>query len=471
MKITLPSLFALSLAVGGLSLAGCTVKKVTEVKGASPAISSATPSVAFRGRTLDVHLAGSGTAWDATTKVAFGTGITVNKITVASTAAIVANITIANDATLGLHDISVTDGANSEPYSMAFTIDSAISTKITGTVAQGSIVFFTITNNAKDTPFDDTSSGDGLFSPKKFTNIVLSGTDGIEFQVSDVTPRKITGLALISTTAAAGALDIDVKSGPTDGTGTVDDSKQLAAGTIAARTPAALTDGTTATLTEAGASMIYSFTPKAVGDRLSFATSDTGGVSQIIVFSPTVAIKDVVASGASGASGGPAVYSATSTEPVYVLVYDGSLAGGVSASLTASDTTFAVQAGGEGNDTLNNTFTGAIAITTPPAKLSGASLSSVDDVDYYKIMVPAGKVIHVQTIPGDAKTDTVITFYGTDGQTMIGTETDKANHEDATSASLPGAGTYYFAISYSQNSQATPYAVGNSHYDLLVDLE
>ena len=469
MKITLPSLIALSLAVGGLSLSGCTTKK--EVNSVSPAISGATPSVAYRGRTLDVHLAGSGTAWDASTKVAFGTGITVNKITVASTAAIIANVTIADDATLGAHDITVTDGVHAEPYTMAFSVDSPIKTTLTGTVAQGSVVFFTITNNVKDTPFDDTSTGDGLFSAKKFTNVALSGPAGVSFQVSDVTPSKISGLALIDTAAAAGPLDIDVKSGPADGTGTVDDSKQLAAGTIAARTPAALTDGTTATLTEAGASMIYTFTPKAVGDKLSFGTSDSGDATQIVVFSPGVTFDGIVANGSSGSMGGPAVFNATSTAPVYVLVYDGSLMGGVSATLTASDITYVPQAGGEGSDTTNNAFAGAVAITAPPAKIVGASLSSADDVDYYKVTVPAGKVIHVQTVPGDAKTDTFITFYGSDGTTVLDTSSDQGNHEDATSPALPGAGTYYFAVSYSQASNATPWAAGNSKYDLLVDLE
>ena len=137
--------------------------------------------------------------------------------------------------------------------------------------------------------------------------------------------------------------------------------------------------------------MIYSFTPKAAGDRLTFSTSDTGSASQILVFSPAVSIMDIVANGASGAQGGPAVFTATSAAPVYVLVYDGLLAGSVSASLSVTDTSYTVQAGGEGNDTANNTFAGAVTITTPPAKLTGMTLSSESDVDYYKVTVPAAR--------------------------------------------------------------------------------
>lgn len=476
MRKTLPSFFALSLALGGLSLAGCTTKKVTEVTGSTitPAVASVSPETSYRGRTLDVQLTGSGTAWDASTTIAFGAGVTVNKITIASPAALVANITVADDATIGEHDVTVTDGKNAEPYKMLFNVQSPITATVTGTVAQGSVLFLKIKNNDTSNPFDTTATGDGFFTPLTFTNIVVTGSTGVEFQVSNVTANEIDATATVDTTTAPGPLDIEVKSGPTDGSGPVADSKQSAAATIAARTATALTSPTTATIADAGGSQIYTYTPKAVGDSVSIGTSDSGGASQIVVFSPSVTLTGVIATGASGTSGTsgkPAKFTSTSTAPVYVLVYDGAQMGSVTATVTVTDITFVTQAGGEGNDVVNNMSAGATLISAPPAKLTGASLSSVTDVDWYKVVVPAGKVIHVQTIPGDANTDTFVTFYGTDGTTVLGTSADKTNHEDATSDALPGAGTYFFKISYSSDPMATPYAAGNSHYDLLVDLE
>ncbi|MEO6954724.1 MAG: hypothetical protein ABI321_23190 [Polyangia bacterium] len=469
MRKTLPSLFALSLALGGLSLAGCTTKKVTEVNGAAPAISSVSPTTSYRGRTIDVTLAGSGTAWDANTKVDFGTGITVNKVTVASTAALIANITIAADSTVGAHDVTVTDGTNSEPYKMVFNVQAPIAGTFKGTVAQGSVVFFTIKNSDLSTPFDATQGQDSNGNTT-YPNVALSGTTGVSFQVSSVTATEIGGAALIDTTAAAGPLDIDVKSGPTDGTGTVIESTQAAAGTIAARTATALSGATTASLTDPVASMLYTVTPAKTGDSIRIIADDTNAASNVLVFSGTVDFDHLLAVGAT------ASFTATSTTPVFVIVYDSAAKGGVDVSIKEYDFDYVVQAGGEGNDTVNGMSTGAVSITAPPAKLSGMSLSSADDADWYKVTVPVGKVIHVQTVAGDDTTPTVVTFYGTDGATQIGTTDDQGTQSDVTSPMLAGAGTYFFKITYGTGADtffggAPAWAAGNSHYDLLVDLE
>jgi len=72
---------------------------------AMPAITSVSPNQVVQGQTLSVTI--TGTNLLGVTTVSFGSGITVNDFTVNSPTEIVANITIAADATIGTSDVSV----------------------------------------------------------------------------------------------------------------------------------------------------------------------------------------------------------------------------------------------------------------------------------------------------------------------------------------------------------------------------
>ncbi len=90
--------------------------------GGTPSVSGASPAIAFLGSTLDVQLQGSNTNWDATTTADFGAGVTVNKLTLVSASALIANITVAKTATAGKRNITVTQGKTMEPYTMDFDV-------------------------------------------------------------------------------------------------------------------------------------------------------------------------------------------------------------------------------------------------------------------------------------------------------------------------------------------------------------
>jgi hypothetical protein len=78
----------------------------------SPTIVDVSPSTGFPGQTLDVAITGGATNFvNGTSTADFGSEITVNSVSVSSPTQAVANITIANDAVIGLRDVSVTTDA------------------------------------------------------------------------------------------------------------------------------------------------------------------------------------------------------------------------------------------------------------------------------------------------------------------------------------------------------------------------
>jgi hypothetical protein len=90
-----------------------------------PALASAAPSAATRAQTLNVVLRGANFVND--TEVNFGSGITVNSVSVDSTTRLTANITIGALATLGARNVVVSNpapgGGNAAP--VAFTVSLA----------------------------------------------------------------------------------------------------------------------------------------------------------------------------------------------------------------------------------------------------------------------------------------------------------------------------------------------------------
>src|SRR6185369_7367228 len=74
----------------------------------TPSVSAITPNHAFPARSVDVVISGDDTAFDASTTVDFGAGITVDKLTVVSVTQLAAHITIDETAALGTRDVTVT---------------------------------------------------------------------------------------------------------------------------------------------------------------------------------------------------------------------------------------------------------------------------------------------------------------------------------------------------------------------------
>jgi len=472
MKIT-HGFLALSLATA--LAGGCTTKKYYTTGGdggteAPASVSNISPSLAFTGATLDVQLTGSATNWDASTTVDFGSDVKVNKITVASASSMTANITVSPTAMTGTRDVTVTAGTDAEPYKMTFNVQNQVDVTFPPTVTAGSIFEVTITNNDLAHPFDTTTDFLGNYADLSF-NVPA----GFEYQIINATPTEVDVVFLADVMATTGPFDIDLLSGADPSTAY--EYKRTAVFTVgAAPTPMPFTNGTNATIANPYSSTLYTYTPAAANDLVTFSTTDTGMNSSIFFLHKSGSFMDVGATDA-----GPSVeYIAPDTTPVYVLVINGTSAPNLAVMLGLTDVALNVQSGGEGDDTTNNAFAGAVSLSTPPVIVQGASLSSAMDQDWYKLTVPAGKVIHATTLPGDANTDTVITFYNSDGTTALDNQegdgtaadgVDNANQEDAHSVAVTTAGIYYVKISYSASSFATPWAAGNSHYDLFVELQ
>jgi hypothetical protein len=102
-------------------------------KGGAPAIANIVPNTGYQGQTLaSVTISGQNTHFAQGTTVAnFGTGITVNSLTVSSSIVAVANIAIAGNATVGSRNVTMTTGAEVATGSGAFTVTAAYAASVT----------------------------------------------------------------------------------------------------------------------------------------------------------------------------------------------------------------------------------------------------------------------------------------------------------------------------------------------------
>lgn len=112
-----PSLFRMGMAldnsgnivIAGHSNNGSNTDFFTLIyNNASPAVFSLSPAYGRQEETLDITISGSN-FYEGATVVFSGIGITVNSVTVNSTTQMTANITVANDAALGIRDVTVTN--------------------------------------------------------------------------------------------------------------------------------------------------------------------------------------------------------------------------------------------------------------------------------------------------------------------------------------------------------------------------
>src|SRR5437868_9763902 len=105
-----------------------------------PSLNGVFPTQGFTNRQVRVEISGDLAEWSSNATADFGEGITVDQIDVASPNTIFAQVTISGAATLGLHDVTVTDRGRTLTLSQAFQIDSPITATIaSGLAAQGSI--------------------------------------------------------------------------------------------------------------------------------------------------------------------------------------------------------------------------------------------------------------------------------------------------------------------------------------------
>ena len=398
-----------------------------------PSVSGVFPSSAFLGRQVRVEVSGDVTGWSDNATVNFGEGITVDSVAVASPSALFAEITIADDAPPGLRDVTVTDGGQSLVLEASFELESAVSLQFRGNVAQGSLALFTIGNRDFFSPFDTTSTGDGLFTPLEFTNVQVTGPAGVRLQVGSVDAFMITGTAFFDVDAVPGP--VSVHSGP--------DGEQIVSGLgvdldVTPRAATALSAGTPAMGTVATAfdSQLYEFTPGAAPSVTEFVASSTDQrAATSFALLPASGKFDELLS-----FGGSAATVQETAGKLYLVYFDIDGGVGYNYSLAATSTTLTAQAEVEPNDTP------ALAKpTVPPSLVSASTLTAETDEDWYTFTTTAaniGDVVHVITGGADPFTDTVVeVFTGANCQNSLGGPSeDSGFHENHISAPI-AAGT------------------------------
>ena len=415
---------------------------------ADQSVSGVFPSSAFLGRQVRVEVSGDVTEWKQGASVNFGPGVTVQNVTVASPTALFADITVMPDAAPGLRDVTVENSGSKLVLKEAFQLESAITLKFRGTVAQGSIATFSINNHDFDTPFDDTSTGDGFFTPLEYTNTTIDAPAGVTLSIGSITPYTITGTAFFDLDAAPGAIVVN--------SGLDADLVKSALGQdlpVAARTATPLVANTPASgmVGEAFASSLYEFTPATSPALATLAATSTSSAA-----APGLALLP-----ASGKFEDMLGYAANNTlvqlqaGKVYAVYFDNGGGSGYSFNVKANSQQLTPASEAEPN----NTTAAAGIATALPFLYTNATLASVSDVDWIKITTTAndmGKKIRVMTTGNDPYTDTVVQVFKANGTDAFGAASaDQGFHENYTSgvlgASSGGAGTYWVKITASQD--------------------
>jgi Quinohemoprotein amine dehydrogenase, alpha subunit domain III len=420
-----------------LGLAACSAPAQLQ-----PSVSSVEPSLVYLARTVDVHLAGFATHWTDATGVSFGDGVTVNGVTAASPTALTVNVTVAAGAAIGKRDVVVTEGATAEPFLATFELASPIKVTVEGTDAEGAIFALHVDNLDLANLFDATQAQAGFLAPVTFPNLAIAAPAGAAVQVNAVTPFSIDATVLVDVNAPPAATDLDVVSGAPDAVATHFPSPGALAVTARAATP--LPAGSTSgSVEQPFDSSLYAFAPQA-----GAAIQDLDASAQGAQLSPAMAVLPP-----SGAFADLLWFSPHCTvvtdaaDPYYVVYWDNSGSSGYDFKLKRAETAATAFTDGDpGNDTL----AGATRLGALPAVVLDARLDSFTDQDWFSYDAGAGDVgkhFHVQTVPGDPRTDTVIDVLAADGVTSLGgPSSDFDYHEDLVTSPIGAPGTYYIKI-------------------------
>lgn len=430
---------------------------------ASPSVSAVNPSSAFLGRTLDLTIAGNGTAWSSSTTVSFADPkITVNKVTAASATGLLVNITVGKDATVAATDVTVKDGSNSEVYKGAFAIKSPlkVTTDPASGIPQGGIGAVHLQGLDTQTPFDTTSTYDDNFN-LVYPNIAISAPAGFNAAVTNVTDYGIDATIYVDVLATTGTVDLDVVSGPT---GNTTEFPGAGATTLAARTPTVLSaaQAGSGTLSSFNDTALYSFAPAAATARfvLFNISSADDGAPEAIVIPKSGKFFDYV--NIFGVRYGKAV---TSTDTSYLVATDSG--NGASTpygfDLSVSETVATIVA--EQSSDHDSSTNAQDVSSSLPAVVQG-DLDTSDD--WYAVTVSGAsagspKTIHVAS-GGDVLSAVAIEITDSDGNTLATDGEDDLHVEASTDATADG--TYYVHV-----AQGYYYDSSHSTYDLLLEVK
>jgi hypothetical protein len=404
--------------------------------GTAPTISGIVPDRGFVGRDVRVEISGDATHWTDGTTVAFGAGVTVHSVAVASPTSLFADVAVADAAAAGLADVTVTGGDGTLVLHAGFAIEPPLQISVAGTLAQGSLVTLHIANQDFEHPFDLSTR---IFGGP-FPNIDIESPAGTTLQTIDSASEfEVVADFTIDVDAAPGELVID--NGP-PGHGV-----RMSAGTlpVAARTAVELAPNTpfVGGAVEALDTVLFQFTPAPAPSVTlvstnffdftllpasghfaeSFSSQPIGAFAQ---FDPVVLLADkyFMIAGADP--------SATDTYEIDVTSL---------ALVEADETTHA-----------NDTAAAAQAIQVP-ALFANATLPSARDVDFVAFPVTAadaGKVVRIMT---EGNVATVIDVFADEAGTISLGESAGGQFDDFSSFAIPD-GTQKIFVKFSPSDLA-----------------
>lgn len=407
-------------------------------------VSGVFPSSAFLGRNVRVEISGDVTNWKDGATVDFGTGVTVKDVKVASPTVLFAEITVTDEATPGLRDVTVKQGGDTLVLKEAFQLESAITLKFRGTTAQGSIATFSINNHDFDTPFDDTATGDGFFTPLEYTNTFIAVPAGVRLQIGSIQPYTITGTAFFDTDAAPGPVVVN--------SGLDADLVKSSLGfdlPVTARTATVLAANvaTPGMVPEPFASTLFEFTPASAPALATFLATATSQAAEpgVALLPASGKFEDMLGYGPNQA------LVQEQAGKVYAIYFDNGGGSGYNFSVKANAAQLTPAAEVEPNNAIAN----AGVATAMPYLMTGATLSAVSDVDWIRVNIAAGDVgkkVRVLTGGQDPYTDTVVQLFQSNGTTAVGQpSSDSGFHENYTSPAITAAGSYYVKVTASQD--------------------
>jgi len=411
--------------------------------GVTPTANGVFPSQGFAGRTVRVEVSGDATEWSSSTTLSFGDSVTVGTITVASPTDLIADITIDPSATLGMRNVTVTDGGSTYTLSNAFEIDAPATLTFQGVVAQGGISVFTVDNADVEHPFDTTSTTDE-FGDVTYTNIAMTGPSGANWLIETVTDFQISGVLVTDVDAASGDGTVTIASGPAGGTVVSSTADVM----VNARTATALTANTAAqgSVTNPYDSQLYSYTPGTAPDvqDLALATTSTTAAPAVLVLPASGHYSDFITFGAVSDT-----INATAGGEQYFIYWDNTATAGYNYTITENDTALTHTTA---LTTAEDTTAAAAAITLPTLGNNG-SFGGASGQQWMKFTLAAadvGKKIHVIATSTDAS-DVQVDVYPSLADATAGTgqvidACDDGGDADCVSAATTAAGTYYIEV-------------------------
>lgn len=402
-----------------------------------PSISLVTPNRIIVGRTVEVAISGFGTKWTSAARVAFGAGVTVANVRVASPTAILADVTAADDAALGTRDVTVTEGSAVASYVGVFAVQPPYTVTLPTKATRGAVFAIVIHHNDPTFVFSGTPSV--VLTPAPTSSDVRTF-------ISSPTAQDLVVQFFADFTAPLGKRSVKIQANAnTRNPLTIDRADAF---DVLDKADLSLVDGTPAmgSLEAAYSGVLFKYVPNAADlKKFVFDTTATGA-PYIFVLGNTGVYADRLAEGADS------VLATCASEGCYLSAFDTSGKAGLTFEMTAVTLPRVPEV--EPNDTLATaqTLTFATVANLTQTYVTAAQLSTLTDADWFKVQISAGDVgkrLRVVTAGGDTRTDTIVDVQSSAGSSLGGPSEDDLLHEDFTSTAIPAAGDYFIKVSFS----------------------